>query len=88
MNAFKFVKYGVFISLSDTKPVLSKPVLSASCVYPHHTLSCLSLSLTHTHKHTHTAAIGLTGKLVVVSPAIAFRMRIFDDRWLWKIIEE
>jgi hypothetical protein len=53
MTAFQFVKYGVFISLSDTKPVLSKPVLSASCAYPHHTLS-LSLSHTHTDTHTHT----------------------------------
>lgn len=47
MNAFKFVKYGVFISLSDTKPVLFKPVLSASCAYPHHH------SLTDTHTHTY-----------------------------------
>ena len=75
MNALKFVKYGVFISLSDTKPVLLKPVLSASCASPHHT-------------YRHSAAIGLTGKLLVVSPAIAFRIRIFDDRWLWKMIEE
>jgi len=74
MNALKF-KYGVFISLSDTKPVLFKPVLSASCASPHHTY-------THTHTHSHTAAIGLTGKLLVVSPAIVFRIRIFDDRWL------
>jgi hypothetical protein len=73
MDALKFVKYGVFISISDAKPVLFKPVLSASCASPHHT---------HTHTHTHIAAIGLTGKLLVVSPAIAFRIRIFDDRWL------
>ena len=91
MNALKFVKYGVFISLSDTKPVLFKPVLSASCASPHHTHTHTHIHThthtyihthTHTHTHTHSATIGLTGKLLVVNPAIAFRIRIFDDRWL------
>jgi hypothetical protein len=73
MRAFKFVKYGVFISLSDTKPVLFKPDLSTSCAYPHHTRS-LSLSLTHTHTHTltyiHTqCSYWADGKIVGCQPS-------------------
>jgi hypothetical protein len=41
MDAFKIVKYGVFISVCDTKPVLSGLVRSASRVYPSHTHTLL-----------------------------------------------
>jgi hypothetical protein len=52
---------GVFISVCDTKPVLSA---LAWRVYPSHT-------------HTLLCCIGLTGKLLVVSSLIAFTVRGF-----------
>lgn len=62
MDAFK-IKYGVFISVCDTKPVLLELGRSVSRVYPSHTRCC----------------VGLTGKLLAVIWLIAHIVRIFDD---------
>lgn len=72
MDAFK-IKYGVFISVCDTKPVPLRvgPVRFACLSQPHTRCS-----------------IGLTGKLPVVSWLVAFGVRIFDDTWPETMIKE